>query len=589
MTEPLTASGSQRLGSALLCAALLSLCSACQPEPPNVAAADIVFRSGYVYTGLGDSAERKAVAVRDESIVFVGSDADAESYVGAETLVVELADRLLMPGIVDAHLHPIQGALKNLYQCNFPFSATPDDIQAAVASCIEAQPDAAWIRGGQWSSGFFERFDVPSPRGLLDAVSPNTAVYLVDDSGHNGWANTKALELAEVSAATPDPAGGSIGREADGTPNGLLIESAQGLVRNEIPDYDQTQYLDAANYFSNYANAFGITAVKAAAIRENDIRGFVDADRAGSLNLHVATSIRTPYGRRTEPLDYDEIDRIRDAYVTSNIDTRFVKIFLDGVPTPARTAAMLLPYVADDKYPANFDGGPLHVDKELLARDVTELERRGYTVKIHTAGDRSVRDALDAIEVARAANGATGLRHELSHAGYIHGDDLPRFAELGVVADLCPVIWHPSPIIDAVISAVGEERGPEYWPIRDLIDSGAPLLAGSDWPSAVPDANPWVGIEALVTRRDPRGEAPGALWPEQAIELKEAIDIYTIHGARALLLEDDIGTIEVGKLADLIVLDRNLFDIPIEQVGETEVELTFFRGKQSYQSPRLAN
>ena len=519
----------------------------------------------------------------------VGSDSDIESYIGPNTWVVELENRLLMPGIVDAHLHPIQGALKNLYQCNFPFSATPDDIQSAVSACIANQPDSSWIRGGQWASGFFDRFDVPSPRALLDAVSPDTAVYLVDDSGHNGWANTKALQLAGVTADTPDPPGGTIGREATGEPNGLLIESAQGLVRDKIPDYEPSQYLDAATYFSDYANAYGITAVKAAAIRESDIRGFVDADNDSRLNLHVATSIRTPYGRRTEPLDYDEIDRIRDTYATQNIDTRYVKIFLDGVPTPARTAAMLAPYVPDDKHPPGFDGGPLHVDKELLAQDIIELERRGYTVKIHTAGDRSVRDALDAIEAAREVNGATGLRHELSHAGYIHEDDLHRFTELGAVADLCPVIWHPSPIIDAVISAVGEERGPRYWPIRDLIDSEAPLLAGSDWPSAVPDANPWVGIEAFVTRRDPRGDAPGTLWAEQAIELHEAINIYTMEGARAMRLDTDIGSIEVGKLADLIVLDRNLFDVPIEDVGATTVDMTFFRGKLSYEAPNLSH
>jgi predicted amidohydrolase YtcJ len=189
-----------------------------------------------------------------------------------------------------------------------------------------------------------------------------------------------------------------------------------------------------------------------------------------------------------------------------------------------------------------------------------------------------VRVALDAIEQARNANGDFDKRHELSHAGYVHADDLPRFAELNAVADFSPVIWHPSPIIDAVISAVGE-RGKQYWPVRDLLDAGAPVLAGSDWPSAVPDANPWVGIEAFVTRADPRGDAPETLWPEQAITLEEAISIYTIYGARAMRLEDRIGSIEVGKLANLIVLERNVFEIPISDVGETVVDKTFFRGE----------
>jgi predicted amidohydrolase YtcJ len=226
----------------------------------------------------------------------------------------------------------------------------------------------------------------------------------------------------------------------------------------------------------------------------------------------------------------------------------------------------------------------MHRNTEVLTADLIELDKRGYTVKIHTAGDRSVRIALDAIEATREAIGNKDKRHELAHAGYIDAIDLPRFAELNAVADLCPVIWHPSPIIDAVISAVGRERGERYWPVRDLVDSGAPLLAGSDWPSAVPDANPWSGIEAFVTRRDPRGDAEGALWPEQAITLEEAIEIYTMHGARAMRMEDRIGSIEVGKLADIIVLERNIFEIPIDEVADTQIMQTYFEGRLVYEN-----
>ena len=364
----------------------------------------------------------------------------------------------------------------------------------------------------------------------------------------------------------------------------VMLETAQGLVYSVVPKLSDAQFLESANWFSETANAYGITAVKAAAIEEEEIRAFKVADDNGTLHLHVATSIRTPYGHRTEPLDYDEIDRIRDTYRSDLVDTGFVKIFLDGVPTPARTAAMLAPYLPDEAHGENFDGGPLHVGFDTLSADLIELEQRGYTVKIHTAGDRSVRVALNAIEAARKANGDFDKRHELSHAGYIHADDLPRFASLNAVADLSPIIWHPSPIIEAVIAAVGRERGERYWPVRDLLDAGAPVLAGSDWPSAVPDANPWIGIEAFVTRADPRGQTVGTLWPEQAISLEEAVEIYSLHGARALRLEDRIGSIEVGKLADLIVLERNIFILPVDEVGDTTVALTFFGGELVYES-----
>jgi len=567
---------------ALLCAALLL--AACQQPASEVASADIVLRGGVIHTVDANLPRAEAIAVSGSEIVFVGNGDAAVAYIGPQTEVVELEGRLVLPGLVDAHLHPLGGAVKELYQCNFPFSADPEEIQQTIARCVAARPDAEWITGGQWDSGFFDRFEMESPRSFLDEVSGDVAVFLSDDSGHNGWANSKALELAGVTSETANPTGGTIEHQADGTPNGILLETAQGLAYAVIPKYSAEQFVEAARWFSDYANAFGITAAKAAAIEEDEMIGFVAADEEGELNVHMATSIRTPYGHRTEPLDYDEIDRIRDTYASEHVHTGFVKIFLDGVPTPARTAAMLDPYIPDEAHGDDFSGGDLHVGLETLAADLVELDKRGYTVKMHAAGDRSVQVGLNAIEIARKSLGTNDKRHELAHAGYIHPDDVPRFAELNAVADLCPIIWHPSPIIDAVISAVGKERGEKYWPTRDLLDANAPILAGSDWPSAVPDANPWPGVEAFVTRADPRGDAVGTLWIEQAITLEEAIEIYTIHGARAMKMEDRTGSIKVGKLADFIVLERNIFDIPIDEVADTQIRQTYFEGRLVYES-----
>lgn len=568
----------------LLCAAFLFGLPACQKPAEMPDTADLVLRGGVIHTVDAKQPRAQAIAVSGSEIKFVGTDDAVAGYIGPQTEVVELDGRLVLPGIVDAHLHPLGGAIKELYQCNFPFSADPQEVQETIAKCVAERPGAEWITGGQWDSAFFDNFDLESPRAFLDEVSGDAAVFLSDDSGHNGWANSKALELAGITAATPDPTGGTITRASDGTPNGVLLETAQGLAYAVIPKPSGEQMLEAAKWFSDYANAFGITAAKAAAIEEDEMAGFVAADRMGELNVHMATSIRTPYGHRVEPLDYDEIDRIRDTYASEHVHTEFVKIFLDGVPTPARTAAMLAPYLPDEAHGDDFTGGDLHVGLETLAADLVELDRRGYTVKMHAAGDRSVQVGLNAIEVARKSLGNSEKRHELAHAGYIDPNDIPRFAELNAVADLCPILWHPSPIIDAVISAVGEERGRQYWPTRDLLDANAPILAGSDWPSAVPDANPWPGVEAFVTRRDPRGDAEGELWPEQAITLEEAIEIYTIHGARAMQMEDRTGSIEVGKLGDFIVLERNLFEIPIDEVADTKIHQTYFEGRLVYEN-----
>ncbi len=568
---------------AILTVVLVICLLACQPKQVSPQPADLVLRGGTIHTVAAFQPSAESIAVTGGNIVFVGDNGSAAAYIGPTTRVVELEGRMVMPGLIDAHLHPIRGALKELYQCNFPFSATPQEVQAAVKSCVEDMPDAQWITGGQWDSGFFERFDIESPRKFLDKVSGDKAIVLGDDATHNAWVNTKALQLAGFDSSTPDPPRGRFKRDADGMPNGILIETATKLMRPFAANYTDEQYVAAAREFSRIANAFGITGAKGAGLYNEEAAAFYAADQLGDLTVHVAVCIRTPDGQRSEPLDYDLIEAARDRYASEHVHTEFVKIFLDGVPTPARTAAMLAPYLPDDEHGDDFNGGLLHVGIDPLADDLIELDQRGFTVKMHTAGDRSVRVALDAIEAARKANGNSGLRHELAHAGYIDPVDLPRFAELDAVADLSPIIWHPSPIINVIFAAVGAERGAAYWPVRDILDSKAAVSGGSDWPSVAPDANPWIGIEAFVTRKDPREQTPGTLWPEQAISLTEAIEIYTIHGARALKLEDQIGTIAVGKLADFIVLDRNILQIPIEQVGDTQIYQTYFEGKLVYE------
>ena len=565
----------RRATFAAVCLGLLG----CQPDGSDTKPADTVLSGGKIYTLDADEPWVEAIALEDGLIAFLGSSDGASELIGPDTRVVELDGRMVMPGIIDGHVHPLRGAVKELYHCSFPFTAAPEEVQNTVARCLVEQQEASWIVGGQWDSGFFERFELESPKRFLDQIAPDKPVLLKDDSLHNAWVNTKALEAAGITVATPDPEGGRILRDADGAPNGVLLETAAKMMNRFVPEYTTAQQVAAAQEFSRIANAYGITGAKAASTYEHEIAALHAADKAGQLNVHVAVSMRTVDGARSQPLDLDVLETKRRKYASAHVHTDFVKIFLDGVPTPARTAAMLAPYTPDPKTGERTDGGPLLVPIKPLAQDLAELDKRGFTVKMHAAGDRSVRVALDAIQATREANGDSGLRHELAHAGYVDSADIPRFGELNAVADLSPVIWYPSPIIDAVISAVGEERGPKYWPVRDFIDAGAPLLAGSDWPAAVPDANPWTGIEALISRRDPSGAAPAALWPEQAITLEEALAIYTMSGARALRMENQIGSLEVGKSADLIVLDRNLFEVPVQDIGGTRVDMTFFEGR----------
>ncbi len=544
--------------------------------------ADLVIHNGRILTMQEEQPIRSAIAVKDGRIVYVGDGRDIAAHRTPETVMLDLQGGFAMPALHDAHVHPVRGGLKSLYECNFPFSATPAQVADAVSRCVAEQPDALWIRGGQWDSGFFDRFSVASPRRFLDAVSADKAVFLNDDSNHNGWLNSRALELLGIDRHTPDPDDGQILRDAEGVPTGVLLEGAEQAAADKLPDWTAEQFLQAARRAQALANSHGIVGLKDANALPEYVVAYHRLAIAGELNAYVAASLQTPYGARDQDLDFDALDAQRRRYRAGLLSTEHVKLFLDGVPTPSRTAAMLEDYLPEPRT-EHTHNGKLHLSPERLQKDLRELDARGYTVKLHAAGDRSVREALNAVAAARQANPDSTLRHEIAHAGYIDPEDIPRFRQLGAVADLSPYLWHPSSIIDAVISAVGPQRGPKYWPIRSLLEAQAPVLAGSDWPAAVESINPWPGIEAMVTRAHPAQARDDYLWREQGIPLSQALGIMTRDGARANGVSHRSGVIRTGMSADIIVLDRDLLRIDPREIGETRVLKTLFRGKLVYE------
>ena len=558
---------------------LLLLAGGLQAEPAG-GPADLLLTNGKIYTVASATPWVSAVAIRDGRYVYAGSNEGVAAWRGPATREIDLAGRMAMPGINDSHSHPWQGGVKELFECNFPFSAGLDEIAATLRACIEKNPDSQWIMGGQWNSDFFKNNALASPRGWLDDVVGDRAVYLEDDSGHHAWVSSKALELAGVTATTPDPAGGKFLRDASGAPNGVALETATLAIGSVLPEGSLEDNVAAIRKAVEMANAFGITGMLEARTPANVSPAYAEADRSGQITTHVVTDLQTPPPERDKVMDVAALEAISDLYASKNVHTRFAKIFLDGVPTASRSAVMIEPYLVDEQNPTP-TSGMLMIEPELLQRDLQALDAAGFTVKIHTAGDGSVRLALDAIEAVRKSNGPSGLRHELAHAGYIHPDDLPRFAQLNVTADLSPYLWYPRPVIDSIVGAVGE-RGYRYFPIKDLLASGANVAMGSDWPSVAVNMNPWPAIEAMVTRRNPLRDDDETLWQEQAITLEQALEIATRYGARAYRLEAVTGSVEVGKSADLIVLNHNLFDIPPDQISETAPELTLFAGQVVY-------
>jgi len=541
--------------------------------------ADVLITNARIYTVDPENPWAQVVAVANGHYIYVGDAAGARDYTNSGTRIIDLGGKLVMPGINDVHSHPWQGGLKLLYHCNFPFTATPDEVASTLRDCIAKNPDVSWIEGGQWTSDFFQDYDIASPRAWLDAISPDVAIFLHDDATHNGWVNSRALALAGINRDTPDPEGGRIVRDASGEANGLLYESARREVLALRPDWTVGQYRQAIYEAVRQANRFGLTGIDEARIQAPMLEAYGQLDEAGDLTLYVTTNLQTPRTYRDTPLDATEFEALRDKYRTEHVDTRYIKIFLDGVPTASRTAYMLENYLPEaDQDPIR---GFILVDPDTLKQDMIELDKAGFTVKMHAAGDGSVRVALDAVAAAREANGASGQRHQLAHAGFIDPQDMPRFAKLNATLDASPYIWFPSPIMDSIVGAIGD-RGARYYPIKELQAMGTDIVIGSDWPSAAVDLNPWGAIEALVTRRNPETNGRETLWLEQAIKLEDAIYIATMGGAKGLRREQVTGSVEVGKSADFIVLNHNLFEIPVDDISETEVLQTWFEGLQVY-------
>jgi predicted amidohydrolase YtcJ len=404
-------------------------------------------------------------------------------------------------------------------------------------------------------------------------------VMLRDDSHHNRFVSSAALERAGITRDTPNPVNGEIVRDASGQATGLLLESASSLAEQAVARaLDSAPHLDvdAAAHALRRLNACGVIGVQEALTTRGVLRALKTLEDQGRLTAWVIGSLPVTEAPLAPGEAGEELLAMRDAHRSRHFKPDAGKIFLDGVPTPARTAAMLEPYLADAVHGCCFRGGTT-LTVPQLARVLADCEQRGIAVKIHCAGDASTRAALDAIDVLRSFNGP-GLMHHIAHASFIDPAEIPRFAELNVLADLSPPIWFPCVIVDAIRAALPKERVDRFWPVRDLLRAGALIAGGSDWP-VVSDPSPWPAMQGLVTRRDPSGRFDGALWPEQAIDIADALRAYTINPARAMGLADTTGSIEVGKSADFVVLDRHLFEIPVDQLGATQVLATWFEGR----------
>ncbi len=546
--------------------------SAAQAPQDGAPSAEVIYTNGRIYTVDEHDGWASSMAVRDGRLLAVGEESDMDPYRGASTQVVDLEGRMVMPGIHDAHSHPIEAAVQLRLECKFR-EKTLDAALAKIEACAKQAKPGAWIRGGGWDKGFFD--GQPLPREILDRIAPDNPVFLMDWSYHNAWVNTRALQELGIGESTPDPAGGIIRRVAgSGQETGILVDNAAYLYQSRLPEYPLGDRVDALDWALRHNEELGITTVKDAIVTPERMQVYSELAKRDALRIHVKTSLT--WKSASAGSHEEEIRQIdgRQQFATDMLDPNFAKIMLDGV-IMQYTSALLTPYPANKEI-GHRHTGELMLEPEQLARDVAMLDRKGLSVKIHATGDRAARVALDAIAAARRENGDSGLIHEIAHAGLVTEADIPRFKQLNVAAEMCPIVLYPVPGIDRA-ALVGKERMPA-WRVNTLVKSGALVTYGSDWP-VVPTANPWPSLEAMVTRKDPRGGSDLADYPEEAVDLPTAVRIFTRNGAVVNKVGDSSGTLERGKDADFVVLDRNLFEIPIADVSEVKVLMSVVRGK----------
>jgi predicted amidohydrolase YtcJ len=536
--------------------------------------ADLVLTGGAVYTMDARRSWAQALAVRGGRIVYVGSDAGVRPWVGPATRVVPLGGRMVMPGFQDAHVHPVSGGIE-LGQCDLNALETRDAIVAKVRACAATEPDRPWVVGGGWSLPAFPG-GAPT-RELLDSLVPDRPAYLSAADGHSAWVNSEALRRAGITAATPDPVGGRIERDAAGEATGTLRESANDLVARLLPPITPAERLSGLKRALALFAGYGLTAVQEASASRAALEAYREAERSGALTMRVAVALSTD--SQAGPEQVAGLVKLRDEFRSGRVRPTAAKIFADGV-IEARTAVMLEPYLDRPGQRGEPNVPPVRLDP-LVARLVAE----GFTVHIHAIGDGAVRSALDALEAAGARAG-TGGRHQLAHIQVIDRQDVPRFRTLGVIANFQP-LWAQADnyITELTIPALGPERTRRLYPIADVAAQGGLIAFGSDW--SVSSPNPLEGIQVAITRQALREPRTPPLLPEQAIDLPTALAAYTIGAAQANGLAEETGSLEAGKAADLIVLSANLFALPPDQIATARVLLTLVDGRPAFHAPEM--
>ncbi|MBW2242314.1 MAG: amidohydrolase [Deltaproteobacteria bacterium] len=554
-----------RLLPLLLCGFLLGGCVS------GSGGADMVFLGGRIFTADLAGSQPEAVAIADGQIVFVGAAAEARALIRKGTEIVDLAGKMLLPGLQDSHTHPPLGvALEPL--CRLDDARSNDEVLEAVQECAGSREDD-WVLGFGWRSSIYLPEIAPSLADL-DRIVPDRPAVLIAKDMHTFWLNSPAMRSVGITRDTPTPAGGEILRDPQSQePLGILRDTATEMVIKVMPRPGMLAALKGLRDTIRRMNSYGYTSLMDARLDDPSVAtGYRILELLGLLDARVSMAVL--FDPRRDLSQLDEIEALRSDFSTDRLDAEVVKIFVDG-GTSVRSAA-------SSAYADGSPSSPVYIPAQDLNRSVVEIDRRGFSIQLHTLGDRATTLALDAIEAARRANPGEARRHAITHLVYPRPADLERFAELDVIANISPYWAFPNEWTASFFPSIGNERKAWMYPFRSLADLGVRLSAGSDYPFT--PMNPFLAIEVGMTRKSPENGSSESLVPGEALTLEMLLVAYTRGAAYQNHREAETGSIEVGKAADLVVLDRDLFETLPEDISETRVQMTILEGEVVYRS-----
>ena len=534
--------------------------------------ADLVLRNGYIYTVDNQRSKAAAVGVKNGQIIFVGSNDGASSVTGAATKVIDLGGKMVLPGFIDSHCHPT-GAYKHFFEINLAGLPALQDYLHVIKDFVRQHPDSKFVRGRGWSNTLFPK--TGPDRKLLDEISSNVPMAFSDDGGHARWVNSRALKLAGITKDTPNPPGGVIEHDpVTGEPTGTLRESAEDLLANVIPDYTVEEMTRGLEAYQTMALGFGITTAHAASldVGGSDTQAYENLSQASKLSIRFRGSLYVnPKGG---PDQVAALVAEQRKHRNPLFQIAGAKLFVDGV-VEGSTAYLLEPYL----HIKDFRGEPLWKPADLN-EICAELDKNGLQIHVHAIGDGAVTMTLDAMAFAANRNGKRDSRGMMTHLQLVDPQDIIRFRNLGVSAIPQPYWFMKDDYYYKIqVPYLGQKRADEEYPMKSFFDAGVLVASSSDYSVTIP-CNPLVAIQTGMTRckldlTDPNE----VLWPAERVSLDQMIASFTINGAYANFLEHTTGSIEAGKMADLIILDKNLFEIPVTEIYKSKVLLTLFEGK----------